>query len=119
MTKKILVVEDDEINRKFFVSLLREQGYEVVQAADGDEAVEAITKESPSLILMDIVMPKMSGYEVLKACREKGLLVGSKIYALTASPEAEVREVGFDGVITKPVRVSEFLKTVEKTLHDS
>ncbi|MCL4475565.1 MAG: response regulator [Nitrospirae bacterium] len=117
MPKKILVIEDDEINRKFFVSLLKEGGYEVVEAADGQTAIELIAKEALSLIFMDIVLPKMSGYEVLKACKEKGLLGSTKVYALTASAESEVGEAGFDGIITKPVRVREFLRTVQEILH--
>jgi len=117
MPIKILVVEDDEINRKLFVSLLREGGYEVAEAADGRTAVELIERESPSLVLMDINLPKMSGYEVLRTCKEKGLLGGAKVYALTGSAEAEVMEAGFDGIITKPVRVREFLSTVGAILH--
>jgi two-component system cell cycle response regulator DivK len=114
---KILVVEDDEMNRKLFVSLLREGGYKVVEAADGRTAVDLIARESPSLVLMDINLPKMSGYEVLRTCKEKGLLGGTKVYALTASAEAEVGKAGFDGIMTKPVRVREFLSTVEEILH--
>jgi two-component system cell cycle response regulator DivK len=112
MTDKILVIEDDEINRRFFVSLLQEGGYEVVEAADGQAAIELITEESPSLILTDIFLPKMNGCEVLRTCKEKGLLRGAKIYALTASAGTEVREAGFDGIIIKPVRVREFLRAV-------
>lgn len=114
MRGKVLVVEDDETNRKFFVTVLLEKGYEVVEAADGEEALAVAARESPSLILMDIVLPKMTGYEVLKACRSKGLLGGSKVYALTASSVADVKEAGFDGVIVKPVRVRAFLKTIEE-----
>lgn len=116
MATKILVIEDDEINRKFFVTLLEEEGYEVVEAADGQAAMESIARECPSLILMDIVLPKMSGYEVLRACKEKGLMGDAKVYALTASVESEARGAGFDGVIIKPVRVKEFLKTVLEIL---
>ena len=116
MSKKILVVEDDEINRRLFVSLLVEAGYRVAEAADGEAAFEAIIRENPSLILLDITLPKMSGYEVLSACKEKGLLGGAKVYALTASLEPDVRGAGFDGIITKPVRVREFLRTVGEIL---
>lgn len=116
MTGKILVVEDDEVNRKFFVSLLREQGYEVSEAADGQLAVEQIEREAPVLILMDIVLPKINGFEVLKICREKGLLDRSKVYALTASEMSDIKGSGFDGIIMKPVRVREFLDTVERIL---
>jgi len=114
MTRKILVVEDDEVNRKLFVSLLRERGYEVTEAADGQQAVREIERGAPSLILMDIVLPKMSGYEVLRTCREKGLLHSSKVYALTASEMPEIQASGFDGIITKPVKVREFLNTIDR-----
>ncbi len=117
MSNKILVVEDDEINRKFFVTLLEQRGYEVVEALDGLTAIERIAKESPSLVLMDIGLPKVSGHEVLRACKERGLLGGTKVYAMTGSADAEVREAGFDGIITKPVRAGEFLKIVEGILH--
>jgi two-component system cell cycle response regulator DivK len=114
MTGKILVVEDDEMNRKLFVSLLRERGYDVLEAADGRQAVEEIEKEEPSLILMDIVLPQMNGFDVLRICKEKGLLHRSKVFALTASEMPEINGSGFDGVITKPVKVMDFLKMIER-----
>ena len=116
MAKKILVVEDNEMNRKLFVSVLRERGYEVSEAADGEEAIARIKIESPSLILMDILLPGVNGCEVLRACKDKGLLHNAKVYALTASVMPEIYEAGFDGIIQKPVKIFEFLKTVEKTL---
>ena len=114
MAGKILVIEDDEVNRKLFVSLLRERGYEVSEAADGQQAMERIEREAPSLILMDIVLPKMSGLEVLRTCRAKGLLQRSKVYALTASEIPEIDGAEFDGIIRKPVRVREFLHIIER-----
>jgi two-component system cell cycle response regulator DivK len=118
MGKKILVVEDDELNRKLFVSILQEKGYEVSEAEDGQEAVAFIQREPMALILMDIILPKMNGFEVLKTCKEKGLLDNTKIYALTASTEKEILEAGFDGVIAKPVKVLEFLTAVGKILEE-
>jgi CheY-like chemotaxis protein len=116
MPGKILIVEDDAINRRFFTSLLAAGGYEVLEAVDGISAIELIARESPSLVLMDIGLPRMNGHDALKACREKKLLGRTKVYALTASGEAEVGEAGFDGIITKPVRVKEFLKAVRDIL---
>jgi len=115
MPKKILVVEDDDINRKLFVSLLEGDGYEVSEAAEGQAAIRLITLEAFSLVLMDIGLPTMSGAEVLRTCKEKGLLRGTKVYALTASA-GTARESGFDGIITKPIRVREFLRTVGEIL---
>ncbi|HYA32125.1 MAG TPA: response regulator [Thermodesulfovibrionales bacterium] len=114
MKGRILVVEDDEANRKLFVSLLRERGYEVSEATDGRQALDEIERDAPPLILMDIVLPEMTGLEVVRACRTRGLLGRSKVYALTASEMPESDGSGFDGVIMKPVRVKEFLNIIEK-----
>lgn len=116
MIKKILVVEDNELNRKFFVSVLREQGHAVMEATNGREAIALIADELPVLVLMDIALPDMNGDEVLRTCRERGVLGGTKVYALTASAMSDVRDAGFDGIIPKPVRVLDFLETVQRTL---
>ncbi len=116
MSAKILVVEDDDLNRKLFVTLLQEKGYEVAEAKDGGEALEKIRTEPPALILLDIVLPSVSGLEVLRQCRKEGLISSSKVYALTASALEEREEAAFDGVIIKPVKVMDFLKTVEESM---
>lgn len=113
---RILVVEDDDMNRKLFGSLLREKGYDVVEATDGEEAIELIRGKAPSMVLMDISLPKINGSDVLRICREKGLLDNTKVYALTGSVSKDIDEAGFDGIITKPIRVSEFLNTVKTSL---
>ncbi|MGD1076552.1 MAG: response regulator [Thermodesulfovibrionales bacterium] len=116
MKGKILVVEDDAVNRKFFESLLRERGYHVLTAADGEEALALIKRESPSLVLLDVGMPQVTGIEVLKRCKEEGLLAGKKIYAVTGSLDQDIDEAGFDGIIRKPVRITKFLETIKKAL---
>ena len=116
MIKKILVVEDNEINRKLFVSVLREHGHAVMEAANGRDALALISSESPLLVLMDVVLPDMNGDEVLRACKEKGVLGRTKVYALTALGLSDIRDAGFDGIIPKPVRIADLLNTVQKTL---
>lgn len=116
MAKKILVVEDNEINRKLFVSVLRERGHAVMEAANGREAITLIAHELPVLVLMDIVLPDMNGDEVLRTCRERGVLGATKVFALTASAVSDIRDAGFDGIIPKPVRVLDLLETVQKAL---
>ncbi len=116
MVKKILVVEDDELNRKLFQSILFEAGYDVLVAADGDEAIEITRKERPSLILMDIVLPGKSGLEVLKILKNEGLLRDSKVYALTATYLSDDDSSCFDGIITKPIRIWDFTATIKKAL---
>lgn len=116
MTKKILIVEDDELNRKLFQSILFEAGYDVLVASNGDEALEIIKKENPSLILLDIIMPKKSGLDVVKELREKKLLKDSKVYALTATYLNEKDSSYFDGIITKPTRIMEFKEKVRRAI---
>lgn len=116
MGQRILIVDDEELNRKLFSTILQEKGYEVMLAVNGEEALAMLGTNSFSLILLDILLPKMSGLEVLKLCREKGLLTGTKVYALTGAMMSEIDEAGFDGVIMKPVRVLEFLKVVGQAL---
>lgn len=116
MVKKILIVEDDELNRKLFQSILYEAGYDVLAAANGDEAIDIMRKESPDLILLDIIMPGKSGLEVLKILKNEGLLRDSKVYALTATYLSEKDALNFDGIITKPIRIMEFKETVKKAI---
>ncbi len=63
--KKILVVEDDKFLRKVYESKLPKEGYEVVTAVDGEEGLAAIKREKPDLVLLDLIMPKMTGFDVL------------------------------------------------------
>lgn len=116
MVKKILIVEDDELNRKLFQSILYEAGYDVLAAANGDEAIGIMRKESPDLILLDIIMPGKSGLEVVKILKDEGLLKGSKVYALTATYLSEEDALNFDGIITKPIRIKEFKESVKKAI---
>lgn len=117
MAQRILIVDDEELNRKLFSTILQERDYEVSMAVNGEEALAMIENNTFSLILLDIFLPKMTGLEVLKTCRGKGLLTtGAKVYALTGAMMSEIDEAGFDGVIMKPIRVMEFLKIVEQAL---
>lgn len=118
MVKKILIVEDDELNRKLFQSILHEAGYDVLAAADGDEAIEIMRKESIDLILLDIIMPGKSGLDVMKILKDEGLLRGSKVYALTATYLSEKDALNFDGIITKPIRINEFKETIKTAVGD-
>ncbi|MCD6550619.1 response regulator [bacterium] len=68
--KKILMVEDDPFFRKLCVRLLKDQGFLVVIADNGEEGLEKIKKEKPDLILLDVILPKMTGFEVLEAVRK-------------------------------------------------
>jgi len=106
-----LIVEDNEDSRELVVKVLRNKGYEMVQAADGEEALEKAIAEKPDLILMDISLPKLNGYEVAKRLKAMEEFQEIPIVALTAHAMKGDRETvivsGFEGYISKPVNVRE------------
>ena len=108
----ILIVEDNPVNQKLLVTILRPHGYRLLTAVDGEEAITIATQELPQLILMDLQLPKMNGYAAtqwLKAHPETSKI---PIIALTAHAMPEERnhaqQVGFDGYITKPIDTRSF-----------
>lgn len=120
---KILLVEDNSVNRKFITSLLRKRGYILLEAFNGREAVESFKNEQLDLILMDIQMPEMDGVEATNAIRDLERETDSHIpiIAMTAHAMKGDRErflqAGMDGYISKPVQVNELLNTIEEINH--
>jgi two-component system cell cycle response regulator DivK len=116
MPKKVLIVEDNEDNRELVVKVLRNKGYEIVQAADGEEALEKAVAERPDLILLDISLPKLDGYEVAKRLKSMEEFQEIPIIAFTAHAMKGDREkvivAGFEGYISKPVNVRELPEQV-------
>lgn len=118
--KTILVVEDSALNRKLVQTLLRSQGYHLLIAVDGQEAIEIATREHPDLILMDMQLPKVSGYDATQTLKAQPETAGIPIVALTAHAMAEEREhalsIGCDGYITKPIDTRAFPGQVKEHL---
>jgi two-component system, cell cycle response regulator DivK len=104
--KKILIVEDMEFNRDLIVQLL-EDDYEIVTATDGTEGIERATCERPDLILMDLSLPVIDGWEATRQIRANEALKRIPIIALTAhamrGDEAKARESGCDDYLSKPL----------------
>ena len=104
---KILVVDDTPRNVKFLVDLLGVKGYSVVTAASGAEALKQVTAESPDLVLLDVVMPDMSGYEVCRQIRANAGTAILPVVMVTALDPTEERikglDAGADDFLTKPV----------------
>ena len=103
---RILVADDEAHNRSLMEALLAPQGYEVLFARDGAEAVALAAEASPDVILLDVMMPRMDGYEVCRAIRSDPELAGVFVMILTArgqkSDEAKALEVGADLYMSKP-----------------
>ncbi len=105
--QKILLVEDNEDNRIIYSTVLRHLGYEVVEAHDGPQALALARSEKPSLILMDISIPEVDGWEATRILRRETGTATTPIIALTAHALAGDREraaaVGFSSYLAKPV----------------
>lgn len=116
----VLVADDDADVRELVEFRLARAGYEVISAADGEEAVEVALERHPDLCVIDVMMPKLDGYEVTERLRAAEELAGLRILLLTASvQEAAVErgfEVGADDYIKKPFSPRELLERVASAL---
>ncbi|AZG77373.1 response regulator [Methylocystis rosea] len=110
---KILLVEDNEMNRDMLSRRLRRNGYEVVIAIDGQQGVDMAAAESPDLILMDMSLPVIDGWEAARRVRENEATRKIPVIALTAHAMAGDREkaieAGCDDYDTKPVEITRLL----------
>jgi DNA-binding response OmpR family regulator len=109
----ILVADDDDDVRELVVFRLVHAGYDVITAADGEEAVELALARRPDLCVVDVMMPKLDGFEVTQRVREAPELAETKVLLLTASVHESAVErglaVGADDYIAKPFTAEEFL----------
>jgi CheY-like chemotaxis protein len=119
MTATILVIEDNPANIRLVDYILRAHGYEPLLATSGAEGLRIAAEAKPDLILLDIRMPHMDGYEVAARLRQMDLK-GAKIVAVTASAMVGDREritaAGFDGYIQKPLDPETFITDIEQFL---
>ncbi|WP_076999098.1 ATP-binding protein [Variovorax sp. KK3] len=117
---RVLVVEDNPDGRETLVTLLQGSGYEVSSADNGHDAIAAALAHQPHLVLLDLGLPGLDGYEVAKALRAQGTTSRLAIIALTGWGSARdlerTREAGFDLHLTKPVEPSELLQLVQAAL---
>jgi CheY-like chemotaxis protein/HPt (histidine-containing phosphotransfer) domain-containing protein len=115
---RILLAEDHPVNQKLAVRVLEKQGHTVVVANNGKEALHAFSEQSFDLILMDVQMPEMGGYEATAAIREREKSKGTRIpiIAVTAHAMKSDRErclaAGMDGYISKPIRTDQLVQTI-------
>ena len=119
---RILLAEDNLVNQTLAVRLLEKRGYSVIVASNGEEAVEAFKNKPFDVVLMDIQMPKMNGFEATAAIRAEETLTGGHIpiVAMTAhalkGDQERCISAGVDGYLSKPIRTSELFSTIESML---
>ncbi len=122
MPKKILIVEDNELNMKLFNDLLRAHGYDTIQTRSGTEAIELARRHRPDLILMDIQLPEVSGLDVTRWIKEDEELHAIPVIAVTAfamkGDEERIRKGGCEAYISKPISVARFMETVRRYVGD-
>jgi len=104
---KVLMAEDSAVNRELLRELLESQGCEVEEAWDGEEAIDMLSRKRPDIVLLDIGMPKLDGFGVIRKVREDPNLADLPVLAVTAYAMRGDREkgleLGFDGYLSKPV----------------
>ena len=118
--RKILVVEDNERNRKLLRTILRFRGFEVIECDDGAPSLELARRHKPVLVLMDIELPTMNGITALGRIRGDPETRDIPVFAVTASVTPSERDrvvaAGFNAYISKPIDVDKFGETIEKFL---
>lgn len=123
MSKRVLVVEDDEDNRRIVTKILTLDGYEVGEAVDGTQALQMARDWHPDLILLDLGLPGLNGWEVAKQLKADSVMRSIPTVALTAfamrGDEEQARAAGCDDYLPKPARPVEIRQIVSKYLGGS
>jgi len=116
--KTILIVEDNAINQELLARRLKKRNYQILIANDGEQALQLITANKPHLILLDMNIPKIDGWEVAKICKSQTTTQKIPIIALTAHAMPGDRDktlaAGCDDYQSKPLEFDELLKKIEK-----
>ncbi|HWQ91103.1 MAG TPA: response regulator [Clostridia bacterium] len=117
---KILLVEDNQNNRYLAEFLLRREGFEVIAAENGKQALELAQRDPPDLVVLDIQMPEMDGYETAEQFKRSEILVGIPLVGVSSfampGDRAKALKCGFAGYIEKPINAETFGREVRKFL---
>jgi two-component system cell cycle response regulator DivK len=117
MTKRILVVEDNDLNRKLFCDVLAASGFAVEPVADGNDAIERARSFFPNLVVMDIQLQDVSGLDLIADLKKDAQLADVPVLAVTAyagkGDEQRIRDVGAEGYLAKPVSIGPFMAAVK------
>ena len=120
--KKIVVVDDNAASRELIRELLDSPDHSIMEAADGREALDLILRSGPDLVLLDIQLPGLDGYSVVRSLRQDPRFARLKIVAVTAFAMQGDRErvltAGFDRYVTKPIDTHHLEEQVQELLQD-
>lgn len=120
MRKRILVVEDNDLNRKLFCDVLKAGGFTVEAVADGAVATEAARSFQPDLVVLDIQLQAVSGLDIIASLRGDRALAGVPVLAVTAyagkGDEDRIRQAGAEGYLAKPVSIGPFMAAIRALL---
>ncbi|ADR52069.1 Polar-differentiation response regulator DivK [Candidatus Liberibacter solanacearum] len=123
MPKKVMIVEDNELNMKLFRDLIETSGYMSIQTRSGLEALEIARQHKPDIIIMDIQLPEISGLEITKQIKEDNELQDIPVIAVTAfamkGDEERIRKGGCEAYISKPISLSIFMETIKKYIGEA
>lgn len=118
--KKIVIVEDSEAGRELLREYVQGWGYEVIEAADGKEALRKITETPPDLVLCDVQMPELDGYAVIQSLRQDARFAKLPVIALTAyamrGDKEKALAAGFDSHQSKPIEAESLQADIERLL---
>lgn len=121
--KQILIVDDEEFNRDLIRKILRKEGFETKEAVNGKEALDLLDAFTFDLVLMDLMMPVMDGFEAMTTIRENGSYTGLPVVAFTALSDESTKKraigAGADVCLTKPINLNTFLHTLKTILDKS
>jgi len=123
MAKKIMVVDDEPYIARVIKFKLEQEGYTVISANDGQSGLQKIKEEKPDMVLLDVMMPGLSGYEVCQKIKEDAELAGIPVVILTAKGQERDREqgltIGASDYITKPFSPNRLLELVKNMIGDA
>ena len=118
---KILVVDDNQDSRELVIKVLQKEAVQLFEAIDGKDALEKVEQARPNIILMDISLPKIDGYEVTRRLKNSTIFSSIPIIALTAHAMKGDKEkalaAGCDGYISKPINIHGFYERVTSFVH--
>jgi len=121
MANTILIVEDYDSIRELMIAIFSDTGYEILHARDGKEALKMVSKYNPDVVLLDIQLPEVNGFDVCESIKNNPISFHTKVLMISSQSQKfdlqKAKEVGADGYIIKPFKPNTLMEKVEQLLH--